>query len=207
MAIHGLMFWRAMYLLYDTFQKAVCLQTVQPVTHFPFGFLVSPGASRCLSVHAKMLQSYPTLCNPLDCAARQAPLSKGFSRQEYWSRADLRPFPSPGDLPDPGIKPASLTSPALAGRFFHHLGSSPVVFGVVKTPPSECMSRLSAPTSSSSATSAPLTLHAPATWSSRRCPKHSPGLGLCMFASLWVGLPSTSWLISTFPLRFGRESV
>ena len=36
--------------------------------------------------------------------ARQAPLSMGFPRQEYWSRL---PFPSPGDLPDPGIKPAS----------------------------------------------------------------------------------------------------
>ena len=37
--------------------------------------------------------------------ARQFPLSLGFSRQEYWSRL---PFPSPGELPDPGIKPASL---------------------------------------------------------------------------------------------------
>ena len=36
--------------------------------------------------------------------ARQAPLSMGFSRQEYWSGF---PFPSPGDLPDPGVKPAS----------------------------------------------------------------------------------------------------
>ena len=39
----------------------------------------------------------------------------GFSRQEYWSEL---PFPSPGDLPDPGIKPKSLTTPALAGGFF-----------------------------------------------------------------------------------------
>ena len=45
----------------------------------------------------------------------QAPLSMGFSRQEYWSGL---PCPPPGDLPNPGIKPASLTSPALAGRFF-----------------------------------------------------------------------------------------
>ena len=37
-------------------------------------------------------------------AAHQAPLSMGFSRQEYWSGL---PFPSPGDLPDPGIKPES----------------------------------------------------------------------------------------------------
>ena len=42
----------------------------------------------------------------------QAPLSMGFSRQEYWSGF---PFPSPRDLSDPGIKP---TSPALAGGFF-----------------------------------------------------------------------------------------
>ena len=47
--------------------------------------------------------------------AHQAPLSIGFSRQKYWSRL---PFPPPGDLPDPGIEPASLVSPALAGRFF-----------------------------------------------------------------------------------------
>ena len=44
--------------------------------------------------------------------AHQAPLSIGFSRQEYWSGW---PFPSPGDLPDPGIKPESPTS---AARFF-----------------------------------------------------------------------------------------
>jgi len=39
----------------------------------------------------------------------------GFSRHEYWSGL---PGPPPRDLPDPGIKPVSLTSPALAGRFF-----------------------------------------------------------------------------------------
>ena len=47
--------------------------------------------------------------------ACQAPLSMGFSRQEYWSGL---PCPPPGDLPNPGIEPASLTSPALAGGFF-----------------------------------------------------------------------------------------
>ena len=45
----------------------------------------------------------------------QAPLSMGFSRQGYWSGL---PLPSPGNLPDPGIEPTSLASPALAGRFF-----------------------------------------------------------------------------------------
>ena len=47
--------------------------------------------------------------------ARQTPPSVGFSRQEYWSGL---PFLPPGDLPDPGVEPGSLTSPALAGRFF-----------------------------------------------------------------------------------------
>ena len=47
--------------------------------------------------------------------ARQAPLSMEFSRQEYWSGL---PFPPPGDLPNPGIKPRSFASPALASRFF-----------------------------------------------------------------------------------------
>ena len=47
--------------------------------------------------------------------SHQAPLFMGFSRQEYWSRL---PCPPPGYLPDPGIKLASLMSPALARGFF-----------------------------------------------------------------------------------------
>ena len=50
--------------------------------------------------------------------AYQAPLSMGFSRQEYWSGM---PCPPPGDLPNPGTEPESLTSPALADFIF--LGS------------------------------------------------------------------------------------
>ena len=46
-------------------------------------------------------QSYPTLCDPMDCS----PLSMRFSRQGYWSGL---PFPSPGDLPNPGIEPRLL---------------------------------------------------------------------------------------------------
>ena len=57
-------------------------------------------------MHAKLLQS---------SVPHQTPLSMGCSKQEYWSGL---PCPPPGDLPDPGIKPASLTSPALAGGFF-----------------------------------------------------------------------------------------
>ena len=47
--------------------------------------------------------------------ARQAPLSMGFSKQEYWSGL---PWPPPGDLSDPGIEPVSLAAPALAGKVF-----------------------------------------------------------------------------------------
>ena len=47
--------------------------------------------------------------------ACQAPLSMGLSQQEYWSGVS---FPSPGDLPNLGIEPASPVAPALAGRFF-----------------------------------------------------------------------------------------
>ena len=56
-------------------------------------------------------------------AACQAPLSMGFSRQEYWNGLQ---FSSPGNLPDPGIEPMSPASPALAGRFFttEHTGAS-----------------------------------------------------------------------------------
>ena len=45
---------------------------------------------------------------------RQAPLTMEFPRQEYWGGL---PFQTPGDLPDPGIEPVSLASPALAGGF------------------------------------------------------------------------------------------
>ena len=62
----------------------------------------------CVLSHVQPLATPRTI-------AHQAPLSMGFLRQEYWSRL---PFTSPGDLPDPGIKPLSLKSPALAGGFF-----------------------------------------------------------------------------------------
>ena len=59
----------------------------------------------------EVAQSCPTLCDPMDSSLHQAPLSMGFSRQENWSGL---PFPSPGNLPNPGIEPAS---PALADGF------------------------------------------------------------------------------------------
>ena len=58
-------------------------------------------------------QSCPTLCDAHGLSPARL-LSTEFSRQECWSRL---PFLTPGDLPDPGIEPAS---PALAGKFFYH---------------------------------------------------------------------------------------
>ena len=56
-----------------------------------------------MNVKVLVTQSCLTLCYPMDCSL-QAPLSMGFSRQEYWSSL---PFPSLGDLPDPVIEPRS----------------------------------------------------------------------------------------------------
>ena len=70
-----------------------------------------------LTLHVCMLSliSHVQLSVTPWTVAHQAPLSMGFSRQEHWSGLMFSP---PEDLPDPGIKPASLMSPALAGGFF-----------------------------------------------------------------------------------------
>ena len=60
-------------------------------------------------------RSYPTPATPWTVAL-QAPLSMGFSRQESWSGL---PFPSPDDLPDPGIETKSLALQAYSFFFFH----------------------------------------------------------------------------------------
>ena len=65
--------------------------------YFPF---------RCIKSMCLITQPCPTLCNPMDCIPPGSSVH-GFSRQEYWRGL---PFPSPGDLPDPGTEP---TSPAL----------------------------------------------------------------------------------------------
>ena len=70
----------------------------------------------CMCVYACVLSHFSRvgLFETLWTVAHQAPLSMGFSRQEYWSGL---PFPTPGDLHNPGIKSASLMSPALVGGF------------------------------------------------------------------------------------------
>ena len=55
-------------------------------------------------------QSCPTLLDPLDCSPPGSSVHGIFFRQEYWSGL---PFPTPGDLSNPGIEPGSPMSPAL----------------------------------------------------------------------------------------------
>ena len=75
----------------------------------PRGFCPQWGkGSVCVLSHLRLFVTPWTV-------ARQAPLSMGFLRQEYWSGL---PFPSPGDLPSPGIKPVSPTASYMAGDFF-----------------------------------------------------------------------------------------
>ena len=100
----------------------------------PLGYLPDPGikpvsstlAEKCFTVELPgkplymwfadvQLLNHAWLLGTPWTVIHQAPLSMGFSRQEYWSGLL---FPTPGDLPKLGIKPASLISPALAGRFF-----------------------------------------------------------------------------------------
>ena len=79
-------------------------------TYFPGPREPGQSLDRCWC--CSVAESRPTLCDPVDCIAHQAPLSMGFSRQEHWSGL---PFFSPGDLPVPGMEPVF---PALAGGFF-----------------------------------------------------------------------------------------
>ena len=76
-----------------------------------------PQNNNCTNICVCMLSCFSCvqLCATLWTATCQAPLSMGFSRPEYRSGLSC---PPPGDLPHPGIKPVSLTSPTLVGGFF-----------------------------------------------------------------------------------------
>ena len=82
---------------------------------YGLAYAAMPRLSSCNKEHARAYVlshcSHVRLCGTLWAAARQAPLSLGFSRQEYWSGL---PCPSPGDLPNPGME---LESPAFHADF------------------------------------------------------------------------------------------
>ena len=107
--LHGI--HRGLWFCLGSFPK------VSPYTSCNRLYLEIKGNEVCIQkvcVHATSL-SRLRLFATLWTVACQAPLSVGFSRQEYWSGL---PCPPPGDLPDTGIEPSSLRSPALAGGFF-----------------------------------------------------------------------------------------
>ena len=70
--------------------------------------------NHCACAYEQSLSCIQLFATPWT-ATRHPSLFMRFFRQEYWSGL---PFPAPGDLPDPEIKPTSLVSPALAGKFF-----------------------------------------------------------------------------------------
>ena len=78
----------------------------------PVLWIRSSGSCVCMFRHSVMSDSLW-----LHGVAHKALLLIGFPSQEYWSGL---PFPTPGDIPDPGIEPMSPVSPSLAGRFFNH---------------------------------------------------------------------------------------
>ena len=87
-----------MHICLTCFLKYICIW-VKPLGLFHESCLCLLSGFSCVQL----------LCNPMDCGLQ------GFFRQEHWRGL---PFPPPGDLPNPGIKPASLMSPALASKFF-----------------------------------------------------------------------------------------
>ena len=109
---HKITYWHTKVTLFHFWNVTVELMgTVQTESHFlkcqtedTFFYLKKMLSSVSLS-HVELF------CNPMDCSLPGSSLPMGFPRQEYWSGL---PFPSPGNLPDPGTKPVS---PALTGSF------------------------------------------------------------------------------------------
>ena len=98
-----------------SFQKCgalSCLWVFDPATHHGWKNFYS--LSMCVLSHVQLFATLWTI-------ARKVLLSMGFSRQEWWNGL---PFSSPGDLPNTGIEPELLASPAFAGGFFTTSASS-----------------------------------------------------------------------------------
>ena len=89
-----------------SFNPSIAFYSLETHTSFPGKIFLCVALQRgptshCISLSLLVAQLCPTLGDPMDCS-HQAPLSMGFSRQEYGSGL---PFPSPGNLPYPGIEP------------------------------------------------------------------------------------------------------
>ena len=97
--------------LHDYVQFICLLRVSQDVMLCLSHCILSGGVCTCVLNCFSRVQLFAILWT----VAHQAPLSMGFSRQEYWSGL---PSPSLGDLPYPGTEPATLMSSLLAGRFF-----------------------------------------------------------------------------------------
>ena len=81
--------------------------------YFKYFYIYNYFITLC-STCVKLLQSCPTLCNPMDCSQPGSSVHEILQvRIQDWVAIS-----SPGDLPNPGTEPGSLTSPALAGGFF-----------------------------------------------------------------------------------------
>ena len=113
--------WGVEAILQGIIKNIVCIKINAPFCHRAFAyaplspwdslFPLTSTPSDCMQNHFSHIWLFATLWT----IALQAPLSMRFSRQEFWNGC---PCPSPGDLPNPGIEPMSLVSPALAGGFF-----------------------------------------------------------------------------------------
>ena len=99
--------WNLKVKIFKTSKAFLCHfgKTTIPWLQMPYNIYIV----QCVS---SVAESCPALCDPMDCMC-QAPLCMGFFRQEYWTGL---PFPSPGDLPTPGIKSMSPVSPAWQGN-------------------------------------------------------------------------------------------
>ena len=101
--LEHLQVWRDLVILVEHSYRRMRCQVAQWSSYFSFHV--------CVLSHFSHVQFFATPWTVIS----QAPLSMGFSRQEYWSGL---PCPPPRDLHDAGIEPKCLMSPALAGRFF-----------------------------------------------------------------------------------------
>ena len=104
------MLWSSLLLTYGGLLKFSPSSPI-PTLHLPFlPFLFTQREKE-----SEVTQSCPTLCDPMDCSLPGSSIHGIFQTRKYWSGL---PFPSPGDLPNPGINPGS---PTLCRQMLYHL--------------------------------------------------------------------------------------